>query len=95
MGARNEEEIQMIDGMIGQVDEEWAKEWMKQGKGKVWEVNPPTASHFGGVCERAIGRVRSVIDASLMILRNRLLNNEEFDTMLAKAMTVVNSTPLS
>ena len=80
--------------MIGQVDEEWAKEWMKQEKGKVWEANPPKASHFGGVWERAIGSVRRVIDATLMLSQNRLLNNEEFDTMLAKAMTVVNSTPL-
>ena len=80
--------------MIGQVDKEWAKEWMKQGKGRVWDVNPPKASHFGGVWERVIGSVRKVIDAMLMPLQNRLVSKEEFDTILAEAMKVVNSTPL-
>ena len=67
---------------------------MKQGKGRVWEVNPPKASHFGGVLERGIGSIRNVIDATLVPLQNRLLNKEDFDTMLAEAMKVVNSTPL-
>ena len=35
-----------------------------------------------------------VIDATLMPLQNRLLNKEEFDTMLAQAMKIVNTTPL-
>lgn len=70
------------------------QDWMKQGKGKVWEVNPPKASHVGGVWERAVGSIRKVIDATLLPLQNRLLNKEEFDTMLAEAMRIVNSTPL-
>ena len=35
VGARNTEE-QVIDEMIGQVDTEWAQEWMRQGTRKVW-----------------------------------------------------------
>ena len=80
--------------MIGQVDTEWAQEWMRQGTRNVWQVNPPKASHFGGVWERAIGSVRKVIDATLLNLRRRLLSKEEFDTMLTRAAAVVNSTPL-
>ena len=94
MGARNDEERREIEGMIGQVDEEWAKKWMNQGKGRTWDVNPPKASHFGGVWERAIGSIRKVIDAALMPLQNRLLDKEAFDTMLAEAMKIVNTTPL-
>ena len=67
VGARNAEE-QVIDEMIGQVDTEWAQEWMRQGTRKVWVVNPPKSSHFGGVWERAIGSVRKVIDATLLNL---------------------------
>ena len=63
-------------------------------KGKVWEANPPKASHFSGVWKRAIGSIRGVIDATLMNLQNRLLIKEEFDAMLARATTVVNSTLL-
>ena len=96
MGARNmeEQERQERDEMIEQIDSEWAKEWMREGKGKLWEVNPPKASHFGGVWERAIGSIRKVMDAMLLNLNNRLLSKEEFDTMLAKASSIVNSTPL-
>ena len=72
MGERNKEERETIYGMIGQVDKEWAKDWMKQGKGRVCDVNPPKASHFGGVWERVIGSVRKVIEAMLMPLQNRL-----------------------
>ena len=54
MGARKEEERRTIDGMIGEVGEKWAKDWVKQGKGRVWEVDPPKASHFVGVWKRAI-----------------------------------------
>ena len=61
-----------------------------------WDVNPPTASHFGGVWERHIGCVRRAFEALLAIYpeKHRLLSQEEFDTLLAKAEKIVNSTPL-
>ena len=93
MGARNAEE-KVIEEMVEQVDAEWAEQRMSQGKGKIWEVNPPKASHFGGVWERAIGSIRKVIDATLLNLKSRLLNKEEFDTMLTRAAAIVKSTPL-
>ena len=58
-----------------------------------WEINPPLASHFGGVWERAIRSVRKVIDAVLMDLHVKLLTEEEFRTLLSEAARVVNSTP--
>ena len=60
----------------------------------IWEINPPLASHFGGVWERAIRSVRKVIDAVLMDLHVKLLTEEEFRTLLSEAACVVNSTPL-
>ena len=55
---------------------------------------PPRASHFGGVWERAIGKVREVIKGYLQPKDDRLLGREEFMTMLLHAVRIVNSTPL-
>ena len=63
-------------------------------QGKQWDVNPPLASHFGGVSERAIGQVRQIIQAYLLTKEDRLLGREEFHTMLLHAARIVNSTPL-
>ena len=57
-------------------------------------MNPPLASHFGGVWERAIGQIRHVIDGYLLPQQQRLLSREEFQTMLLVAARIVNSTPL-
>lgn len=57
-------------------------------------MNPPKASHFGGIWERAIGSVRKVIDSVLLGLNSKLLNIEEFRALLARASQIVNSTPL-
>ena len=88
MGARNLEEKSDADQLFSRVQKEWEK------PNKIWEVNPPKASHFGGVWERAIGSVRKVIDAVLLGLNSKLLTSEEFHTMLAIAAQIVNSTPL-
>ena len=55
MGARNNPEddfSKLTDQLRSQIQTDWEKQ------GKVWELNPPQASHFGGVWERAIGQVR-------------------------------------
>ena len=59
-----------------------------------WKTNPPKASHMGGVWERLIRSVRTVLSA---ILRDHSakLNDESFRTLLAEAECVVNSRPLS
>ena len=66
--------------------------WKRQGK--IWDINPPLASHFGGVWERAIGQVRQILQGYLLPRQDRLLSREEFHTMLLQAARIVNSTPL-
>ena len=76
------------DSVIREVRNSW------EIQGKIWDVNPPLASHFGGVWERAIGQIRQVIQGYLLPQQQRLLSREEFLTMLAFATRIVNSTPL-
>merc|ERR1711873_95104 len=66
--------------------------WKRQGK--IWDIKPLLASHFGGVWERAIGQVRQIIQGYLLPKQDRLLSREEFHTMLLQAARIVNSTPL-
>ena len=86
MGARNEM------GDLSDETVEVKRDWEQQGKH--WDVNPPLASHFGGVWERAIGQVRQIIDGYLLPMEQRLLSREEFHTMLLHSAQIVNSTPL-
>ena len=88
MGARNLEEKRQAETLLTEARRSLTNEE------RIWGVNPPKASHFGGVWERIIGSVRKVIDASLLGLYTKLLNKEEFATMLAKAAKTVNSTSL-
>ena len=76
MGARNIEESQASHQLLMDVRKDASLNDL------VWEVNPPLASHFGGVWERAIRSVRKVIDAVLMDLHEKLLTGEEFRTLL-------------
>ena len=87
MGAKNEKD-DIDDKAMQQAKTRWEQ------SGKTWETNPPLASHFGGVWERAIGQIRQVIDGYLLPKDNRLLDREEFMTMLLHAARIVNSTPL-
>ena len=91
MGARNEQS-QETSQVPDQVIEEIRTNWQLQGK--QWDVNPPLASHFGGVWERAIGQVRHIIQGYLLPKQDRILQREEFTTMLLHAARIVNSTPL-
>ena len=87
MGARNEEQERMEEVMKG-AREQWEEE------GRIWEVNPPLASHFGGVWERAIGQVRQILQGYLVIREERVLSREEFETTLLQVARIINSTPL-
>merc|ERR1712082_61016 len=91
VGARNEEmsrDSQQLDKAVREMQDHW------QRQGKQWDMNPPLASHFGGVWERAIGQVRQIIQGYLLPRQDRLLSREEFHTMLLQAARIVNSTPL-
>ena len=79
---------QDLDKVVHEVQDHW------QRQGKYWDMNPPLASHFGGVWERAIGQVRQIMQGYLLPKQDRLLTREEFHTMLLQAARIVNSTPL-
>ena len=59
-----------------------------------WERNPPDASHMGGVWERQIRTVRTIL-SSLMKSLNEVLNDEGFHTLIKEVECIVNSRPLS
>ena len=62
--------------------------------GITWQVNPPHASHFGGVWERVIGSARRVMDGMLKELQGNTLDRDSLITMFAEASRVINTTPL-
>ena len=88
MGARNQEDIVELDKFIEDAGDKLESE------GISWKLNPPHASHFGGVWERAIGSIRRVFEATLIQMEPRLLRRDEFETLMQEAAAVVNSTPL-
>ena len=59
-----------------------------------WEKNVPVSSHMGGVWERQIRTVRSVL-TSILKSHTRLLDNESFCTLIAEVEAIVNSRPLT
>jgi hypothetical protein len=59
-----------------------------------WEFNPPGASNYGGVWERKIGSLKSILECTLLQLCGRVLSRDELNTFLQEAAAVVNNTPL-
>ena len=64
------------------------------GEWLVWKFNPPKASHMGGVWERQIKSVRSVL-SYLLMKHGEMINDETFRTFLCEAECIVNSRPLT
>ena len=60
----------------------------------LWERNAPKASHMGGVWERQIRTVKSVI-SSLVKSSPRRLDEESMRTFFTEAEAIVNSRPLT
>ena len=58
-----------------------------------WEKNTPNASHMGGVWERQIRTVRSIL-ASLLKSHDQVLNDESFNTLIKEVEGIINSRPL-
>eukprot|EP00096_Caligus_rogercresseyi_P015142 TRINITY_DN7584_c0_g1_i1.p1 TRINITY_DN7584_c0_g1~~TRINITY_DN7584_c0_g1_i1.p1 ORF type:complete len:574 (+),score=14.54 TRINITY_DN7584_c0_g1_i1:174-1724(+) len=59
-----------------------------------WILNPPHASHFGGVWERKIGSVRRILEGAILKTGPKQLNRDELHTLFMEAMAIVNATPL-
>ena len=68
------------------------REFEKQGK--QWDINPPLASHFGGVWERAIGNIRQILHGYVLPIKERVLTRKEFMSFLLCSAQIMNSTPL-
>lgn len=60
-----------------------------------WVFNPPHASHFGGVWERQIRTIRSVLDSMLTQIGSPQLTHELLATLMAEVAAIVNSRPLT
>ena len=86
---------------------ELRKAWMEMDHSKIndflvsekcewinWEQNPPSASHMGGVWERQIRTIRSIL-SSLIKGHPVKLDDESFRTLLCEAENIVNSRPLT
>ena len=57
-----------------------------------WIFNPPSASHMGGAWERMIRSVRQILKA---ILNEQLVSDEVLQTVMAEAVSILNSRPLT
>ena len=57
-----------------------------------WIFKPPSASHMSGAWERMIRFVRQILKA---ILKEQLVSDEVLSTVMAKAMNILNSRPLT
>ena len=91
MGAKRQlrEALQSMDQ--GKISAELLKEncdWM------TFKMNPPSASHAGGVWERQIRTIRSVLSA-LLEKSASSLDGESFHTLICETEAIVNSRPLT
>ena len=59
-----------------------------------WIRNSPTANHMVEVCDRQIGRARSILNA-LLKTHERSLNDESLRTFLLEVGAIVNSQPMT
>ena len=57
-----------------------------------WSFNPLTASHMGGAWERMIRSVRRALSS---LTNDHVLTDEQLETFLLEAESVVNSCPLT
>ena len=60
----------------------------------VWSFNAPSASHMAGSVERAVGSMRKIMAASLLLMGNRAVTRDEMHTLLTEAASIINNTPL-
>ncbi|XP_044182748.1 uncharacterized protein LOC122963378 [Acropora millepora] len=68
---------------------EYKADWVIQ-----WQQNPPAASHMGGIWERQVRSVRSILSAVLRE-HGRALDEESFSILLTEVKCIINSRPLT
>ena len=59
-----------------------------------WIFNPPVSSHWGGLWERSILKVRSIMNAVLLLNEPRAISRDELDTLFKEASAIINNSPL-
>ena len=91
VGAENE-----LAKCLEEIDQEKVQEFLlsKGCDWIVWKKNPPTASHMGGVWERQIRSIRSILTA-LMKEHSTILTDESLRTFMAETEAIINSRPLT
>ena len=90
-GAKNELEAALHEMNHNKIQRELLKDncdWF------AWKMNVPHASHMGGVWERQIKTVRSVLTGLLENHGNQL-DDESLRTLMIEAEAIVNSRPLT
>ena len=63
-------------------------------RGCEWKMNPPAASHFGGIYERKTGSVRRILEGFLKRNSMHSLSRDEMSTLLQETASIINSSPL-
>ena len=89
VGAKSE-----LEQALKEMDEGAVKTYLAD-QGCEWCLNPPHASHFGGVWERQIGTIRRALDAMLLELGKPQLTHELLVTLLAEVSAIVNARPIA
>ena len=57
-----------------------------------WHFNPPYSSHFGGVWERLIRSIRSILTITM---KEQILNEDQLSTLFCEAEAIINGRPLT
>lgn len=89
VGAKTE-----LKDASSELNEEKVKKFVTES-GCEWELNPPHASHFGGVWERQINTIRRVLDAMFAELGRTQLTHELLITLMAEVVAIVNARPIT
>ena len=91
IGADNE-----LKKCLEEIDNERVREYLisRNCDWIIWKRNPPEASHMGGVWERQIRSIRSILTA-LMKEYPAMLTDESFRTLMTETEAIINSRPLT
>jgi hypothetical protein len=61
-------------------------------RGIEWHFNPPHSSHMGGVWERLIRSVRTILSA---LIKQQILRDEALLTVIAEVEKILNDRPIT